>query len=132
MISGYHKVCAMNTQPALSDLSIVHKTGMKILFYKLGVNLCLLVANFLIVTMENYSKIFYSAPMRRICCSAEQCKLPRFFYLLTFFELPGNRNMTQHRVIPELSLEIGSISERIKILQVNAFSSKANHSFLKQ
>lgn len=46
--------------------SIVHKTDMKILFYKLGVNLCLLVANFLIVTMENYSKIFYAAPMRRI------------------------------------------------------------------
>ena len=60
-----HKVCALNTQPALSDLSVVHKTDMKILFYKLGVNLCLLVANFLIVTMENYSKIFYAAPMRR-------------------------------------------------------------------
>ena len=40
--------------------------------------------------------------------------------------------MTQHSVIPELSLEIGNISERIKILQVNAFSSKANHLFLKQ
>ena len=70
--------------------------------------------------------------MRRQCVGYEQCKLPLFFYLLTFFELPGNRNMTQHRVIPELSLEIGNISERIKILQVNAFSSKANHSFLKQ